>query len=72
MMDKILHGTEDYAAAYLDDIIIFSQSWEEHLKHIEGVLKRIKAAGLTIRSDKCALAKPETKYLGFVLGHSVI
>lgn len=72
MMDKILHGTEDYAAAYLDDIIIFSQSWEEHLEQLREVLNRIKAAGLTIRPDKCALSKPETQHLGFVLGHGVI
>ncbi len=72
MMDQVLRGTEDYAAAYLDNIIIFSQSWEEHLEHLKEVLTRIKAAGLTIRPDKCALAKPETQYLGFVLGHGVI
>ncbi len=72
MMDQVLRGTEDYAAAYLGDIIIFSQSWEEHLEYLKEVLTRIKAAGLTIRPDKCALAKPETQYLGFVLGHGVI
>lgn len=72
MMDQLLHGTEDYAAAYLDDIIIFSHSWEEHQKHLKDVLTRIKTAGLTIRPDKCALAKSETQYLGFVLGHGVI
>ncbi len=72
MMDQVLRGTEDYAAAYLDDIVIFSQSWEEHLEYLKEVLTRIKAAGLTIRPDKCALAKPETQYLGFVLGHGVI
>lgn len=48
MMDQILQGTEMFAAAYLDDIFIFSQSWEEHLGHLQEVLKRIKAAGLTI------------------------
>ncbi len=72
MMDQVLHGTEDFAAAYLDDIIIFSQNWEEHLEYLKEVLTRIKAAGLTIRPDKCALAKPETQYLSFVLGHGVI
>lgn len=72
MMDQILQGTEMFAAAYLDDIIIFSQSWEEHLRHLQEVLKRIKTAGLTIRPDKCALAKAETQYLGYVLGHGVV
>lgn len=72
MMDQLLRGTEGYAAAYLDDIVIYSRSREEHLLHLKDVLERIKSAGLTLRPDKCFLAKRETQYLGFVLGHGVI
>ncbi|KAG1955346.1 gag-pol fusion protein [Pimephales promelas] len=72
MIDQILSGTEKYAAAYLDDIIIFSRTWQGHLIHLKEVLTRIKNAGLTIRSDKCTIAKAETCYLGHVLGHGVI
>lgn len=72
MIDQILRGTETFAAAYLDDIIIFSRSWQDHLQHLQEVLSRIKSAGLTIRPDKCAIAKEETCYLGHVLGHGVI
>lgn len=71
-MDQLLQGTEGYAAAYLYDIVIYSLSWEEHLLHLKDVLERIKSAGLTLRPDKCFLAKRETQYLGFVLGHGVI
>uniref|UniRef100_A0A8C1TWC8 ribonuclease H n=1 Tax=Cyprinus carpio TaxID=7962 RepID=A0A8C1TWC8_CYPCA len=72
MMDQILRGTEKFAAAYLDDIIIYSQTWQEHMCHLKDVLLRIKNAGLTIRPDKCTLARTETQYLGYVLGHGVI
>ncbi len=72
MIDHIIRGTEAFTAAYLDDIIIFSTSWQEHLQHLQEVLGRIKSAGLTIRPDKCAVAKEETCYLGHVLGHGVI
>ena len=34
MMDKLIRGMEDYAAAYLDDLVIISGSWERHLQHI--------------------------------------
>ncbi len=47
MIDHILRGTEAFAAAYLDDIIIFSTSWQEHLQHLQEVLGRIKSAGLS-------------------------
>ncbi len=71
-MDKILWGTEEYAAAYLDNIVIYSQTWQDHLDHLKDMLVRIKNAGLTIRPDKCTLASMETQYLGYVLGHGVI
>lgn len=72
MMNEILRGTEKFASAYLDDIIIYSQTWREHMDHLKEVLLRIKNAGLTIRPDKCTLARTETQYLGYVLGHGVI
>lgn len=72
MMDHILRETEPFAAAYLDDIIIFSETWEQHLQHLSEILTRIRTAGLTIRPEKCSFAKPETVYLGHVLGHGVI
>lgn len=66
-MDQILRGTDSFVAAYLDDIVVYRHTWEQHLIHLNEVLTQIKAAGLTIRPDKCALAKGETKYLGFVI-----
>lgn len=71
MIDQILRGTEKFAAAYLDDIVIYSETWEEHLQHLTEVLARIKSAGLTIRPAKCAIAKKETTYLVYKLGHGV-
>jgi len=55
MIDQLLQGT----AAYLDDNAIYSQSWEELLLHLKHVLWRIKSADLTLRPDKCFLAKQE-------------
>ena len=39
LMDRMLRGMESFAAAYLDDVVIFSETWEEHLRHVEEVLK---------------------------------
>ncbi|KAG1926090.1 gag-pol fusion protein [Pimephales promelas] len=72
LMDQVLHGLSDFMSAYLDDIVIFSETWEEHLKHLQMVLRRIQEAGLTINPDKCALAKKEIEYLGYVVGNGVI
>ncbi|XP_062421516.1 uncharacterized protein LOC134132872 [Pungitius pungitius] len=72
LMDQILQGTREFAAAYLDDVVIFSETWEEHCQHLRQVLGRIKAAGLTINPKKGTIAKREISYLGFVIGGGVI
>ncbi len=69
LMDQVLRGCEGWAAAYLDDVIIFSNSWEEHLTHLEETLKRIQEAGLTLNVKKCEWARQETSYLGYHLGN---
>lgn len=71
-MEHILRETGTFAAAYLDYIIIFSETWKQHLQHISEILSKIRAAGFTIHPDKCSIGKPETIYLGHVLGHWVI
>ncbi|XP_075697048.1 uncharacterized protein LOC142662718 [Rhinoderma darwinii] len=68
LVDRLLEQCQDFACAYLDDIAIFSTSWEEHLKHLGIVLDHILAAGLTIRPDKCQLGMAEVQYLGHRVG----
>lgn len=50
---------------YLDDIILFSNTWEDHLQHLTLVLERLTLHGLlTCAIDKCHFGKNELKYLG--------
>ncbi|XP_041945156.1 uncharacterized protein LOC121707019 [Alosa sapidissima] len=72
LMDCVLEGTESFAAAYLDDIVIYSTSWTDHLRHLSDVLQRIQRAGLTVHPKKCDFAKAEVRYLGHVLGRGLI
>ncbi|XP_057693505.1 uncharacterized protein LOC130916648 [Corythoichthys intestinalis] len=72
LMDKVLCGLSQFAAAYLDDIIIYSNSWDEHLQHLKVVLRCLQNAGLTVNPAKCAFAKRETEYLGFVIGGGLV
>ena len=53
--------------AYLDDIIIFSQNKEEHLKHIRIIFKKLKKAGLKLKESKCDFFKREIHYLGHLI-----
>ena len=70
-MDRILQGTEEFAAALMDDIIIFSETCDEHLEHVRKVLERLRKAGLTARPSKCSFGMDEVVYLGYVVGGKV-
>lgn len=54
---------------YLDDIIIVTSSFEEHLKVLREVLKRLREANLTLNQDKCRFCLSELRYLGYVVDH---
>lgn len=58
-----MEGLEDICAAYLYDIIIFSTSYELHLKHLTAVLERIANAHLTLNLRKCVFANAELDFL---------
>lgn len=61
-----------HIAAYLDDIVIFSSSWEEHVDHLEEALSRLQGAGLTLRAKKCQIAKRDCLFLGHVVGRGKV
>ena len=68
LVDKVIGPElEPYAFSYLDDIIIATETYEEHLKWLEHVLKRIREAGLTINREKSVFDKTEVKYLGVLV-----
>ena len=68
MVDKLLAGLKWCCAiAYLDDIVIFSSTFEEHLAHLEALFMRCRRANLQLHPGKSSLCKKETKYLGFIV-----
>uniref|UniRef100_A0A1X7TMU0 Reverse transcriptase domain-containing protein n=1 Tax=Amphimedon queenslandica TaxID=400682 RepID=A0A1X7TMU0_AMPQE len=68
MMDEILRGTETFAGVYLDDIVIHSSIWRDHLNQLTDVLKRLDDAGLTIKLKKCTFGARECTYLRYQIG----
>ncbi len=64
-MDMILSGLKyEICLCYLDDIIVFSRTWEEHLKNLRTVLERIKSAGIYLKPTKCQFARKSITFLG--------
>ncbi len=72
MMDIVLRPHQSYAAAYLDDVVIHSERWEDHLDRLRRVLMELRRAGLTANPRKCHLGLSEEKYLGFQVRRGLI
>jgi hypothetical protein len=73
LMHRVLTDTlYEYACCYIDDIIIFSSTFEDHLIHLDDILKRIIKAGLKLQAKKCSFAQREIAYLGHILGDNCI
>lgn len=57
-----------FCSAYMDDILIYSDTLKEHKEHVRLVLDRLDEAGLQIDITKCEFHKEEVKYLGLIVG----
>ena len=56
-----------FTIAYLDNIIIFSKTPQEHLSHIRMVFEKLKLANLSMKNSKCSFFSKEIQYLGHIL-----
>ena len=56
-----------FVAAYIDDILVFSSTLEDHLQHLRLVLERLKEVNLKLKPAKCRFARKEVEYLGHIL-----
>ena len=72
MMVLLTKDTRDFATAYLDDLVIFSGTWEIHLQHLAIILQQLHKANLTVKPQKCQIGMTECVYLGHIVGKGVV
>nr|CAD1824901.1 unnamed protein product [Ananas comosus var. bracteatus] len=61
---------DDFVIVYLDDILIYSQSWEEYLVHVKKVFMLLEKHKLRLNRKKCEYSKQSLVYLGFMVDDS--
>ena len=57
---------DEICLPYLDDVIIFSKAFEQHVEDVRKVLRRLRENGIKVISSKCALFKKQVKFLGWI------
>jgi hypothetical protein len=62
-MDGVLRGF-DFCFAYMDDVLVFSQSLEEHKQHLRALFTQLQRYGIIINPAKCIFRAPEVTFLG--------
>lgn len=67
-INEVLHPYLDvFCTAYIDDVLVYSDSLEEHRSHVHKVLDALEAAGLQLDIKKCAFEVTEVTYLGMII-----
>jgi hypothetical protein len=57
----------NFCVVYLDDILIYSQSEEEHVQHLEKVMEHLRQSELYANPKKCSFFQDEIKFLGYIV-----
>ena len=68
MNDVLRSFLDEFVIVYLDDILIFSKSREEHVKHVRKVLDALEIEHLFLKMSKCEFRKTYLVYLGHIFG----
>ena len=68
VMNVLLEKHKQYAAAYIDDIIVFDDTFEDHVNHVHAVLSEFENNNVTLKLKKCDFARPEVLFLGHIVG----
>jgi len=65
--NTIREALDDFASAYLDDVLIYSNFEEEHVGHVKWIMQRLLEAGLYLTPEKCEFHKETVRYLGLII-----
>lgn len=68
LMEMVLRGLPwKTCLVYLDDVLIYSRTFTEHLQHLEEVFSRFQSSGLKLNPSKCSFAQQQVQFLGHVV-----
>lgn len=66
------HKLGDFTVCYIDDILVFSKSFSDHVRQLEQLFQAIKIEGLRLKFSKCMFAADSVKYLGHIIQNNSV
>ena len=72
LMEQVISGLNplegpSFVTVYIEDLLIYSRSWQEHLDHLSAVLNRLREVNLKLKLSKCNFIRKSVEFLGHVL-----
>lgn len=71
VINQVIRGLEG-TAAYLDDLVVVADTWDEHLDRLQALLQSLEVAGFTINLKKCVFGHGTVNYLGHTVGKGMV
>ncbi|KAL1448593.1 hypothetical protein WDU94_009822 [Cyamophila willieti] len=65
-IDEVLRGL-DFCFPYIDDVLVASESEDQHIEHLKQIFQRFKDYSLVLNPIKCVFGQPEVKFLGYLI-----
>jgi hypothetical protein len=66
VVSRILYPIRDFTTAFIDDMAVLSNSWSDHLSHLDMFLSKIEEAGFTLNLRKCSFGQSQVTFVGHV------
>jgi RNase H-like domain found in reverse transcriptase/Reverse transcriptase (RNA-dependent DNA polymerase)/Integrase zinc binding domain/Chromo (CHRromatin Organisation MOdifier) domain len=67
MNDTLRNFLDDFCVVYLDDILVYSQTMDDHRSHVRQILDRLREARLYAKLEKCCFHVEEVEFLGYII-----
>jgi hypothetical protein len=72
LVKEILSDCSDFVTSFVDDLLVYSNDFQSHVKHLTCVMTKLFNAGVTLNLRKCSFAQSNVKFLGFYVGQGQI
>ena len=72
LMEQVINGLNplegpNFVTTYIDDLLMYSRTWKEHLNHLARVMDRLREVNLKLKPTKCHSVRQSMKFLGHIL-----